>query len=286
MASMYSSDELQLRSDILKTHIIFVEFLTADMIDHLVHLFNEKCCEHRNNHITISDIMKEERDRKGLVDDVIITSSAYNDPSNPGGSSIVLDIHKHGGSFVHFTAHLSIHELKPKHSGILHMYKDIYKSLQRGSNKTFYALINVEQPTPDSLHFSIGYGYDTPSAKNAIVYDKEVQQEMNMIIAVLNRLFNPLDTYYIGRDRTDPIEVSNTTNAILANMNSRTHIASRKNKGKMMWPSWNTSIHSSHPMLLGYINRKKTRRATNHAKITNKVARRTRHKKYNNVNNK
>jgi hypothetical protein len=276
MASMYSNHNLQIRSDILDTQTLFINFITADIMDALVHLFSEECCEHRDKHITIAKLIKDERDRQHLVDNVTISSCAYKDATRNGSSNIVLDIHKDGKKFLHLTIHLSIHSLHPKDAGILHFLKDIY-TIKHSSRKyeRHYALIKVDQPHPESLHFSIGYGYHTSGAKNAMIYDKEVQQEMDVVIAVLNRLFDSSDEYYVGKVRNDPIEIINRTNVLLKNMNNHTKIATRKNKGKMMGPKWNNTP---------YINVESVPNSVQHSMVSRsrKVNHRTTRKKVKN----
>jgi hypothetical protein len=244
MASMYSNRNLQHRSDILESQLLLIRFLTADIMDVLVHLFSKDCCENRDKHITIAHMIKDERAHQKLADDVTILSHAYKDAIRNGSSNMVLDIHKHGKEFLHLTIHLSPNSLHPEDAGLLHFLKDIYTiKITSRKYERHYALIKVEQPHPDSLHFSIGYGYDTPSAKNAMIYDREVQQEMDVVIAVLNRLFDSSDEYFIGKVRNNPIEIINRTNVLLKNMNQHSKLATRKNKGKMMGPKWNNTSY-------------------------------------------
>jgi hypothetical protein len=242
MASMYSNHDLQIRSDILESQLLLIRFLTADIMDALVHLFSEECCENRDKHITIAKLIKDERAHQKLADDVKILSYAYKNKTRDGSSNLLLNIYKHGKEFLHLTIHLSPNTLHPKDAGLLHFLKDIYTTkITSRKYERHYALIKVEQPHPDSLHFSIGDGYHTPGAKNAMIYDREVQQEMNVVITVLNRLFDSSDEYFVGKVRNDPIEIINRTNELLKNMNQHSKLATRKNKGKMMGPTWNNT---------------------------------------------
>ena len=246
MASMYSNRNLQHRSDILESQLLLIRFLTADIMNNLVHLFSKDCCKNRDKHITIAQMIKDERAHQNLTDDVTILSHAYKDAIRNGSSNIVLDIHKYGKKFVHLTIHLSPNSLHPKDAGLLHFLKDIYtKRITSRKDERHYALIKVEQPRPNSLHFSIGDGYHTPGAKNAMKYDREVQQEMDVVIAVLNRLFDSSDEYFIGHVRNAPIEIINRTNELLKNMNQHSKLATRKNKGKMMGPTWNNTPYGN-----------------------------------------
>ena len=59
MASMYSNRNLQNRSDILESQLLLIRFLTADIMNTLVHLFSEDCCKNRDTHITIAQIIEK-----------------------------------------------------------------------------------------------------------------------------------------------------------------------------------------------------------------------------------
>jgi len=284
MASMYSNHDLQIRSDILESQLLLIRFLTADIMDALVHLFSQECCENRDKHITIAQMIKDERAHQKLADDVRILSHAYKDKTRDGSSNLVLDIYKYGERFLHLTIHLSPNSLHPKDAGLIHFLKDIYTiKITSRKYKRYYVLIKVEQPHPHSLHFSIGDGYHTPDSKNAIRYDKEVQQEMDVIIAVLNRLFDSTDEYFVGKIRNAPIEIINRTNELLKNMNQHSKLATRKNKGKMMGPKWNNTPYVnmvSDPNSVQHSMVSHSRKV-NH-KLTRKIAKqRTNNNKYN-----
>jgi hypothetical protein len=278
MASSHSKHNLQIRSDILNTHKLFINFLTCDIIHVLFHLFNEQCCKERDNHITIAKLIKAERETIELKDDVSISSSAYKDKVRSGSSNLILDIHKRGKKFVHLTIHLSPNSLNPEHAGILHFLKDIY-TVKHSSRKSdhYYALIKVEQPNPTSLSFSIGYGYDTPNAKNFTTYDDELQQEMGVIITVLNRLFDSNNKYFVGNHMNYLFDIVNNTNLLLENMNQYTQIATRKNKGKMISPIWANNqffnlsnvVNNSILSRARKVNRRATRRKTRKVRNNN-----------------
>jgi len=133
---------------------------------------------------------------------------------------------------------LSQKKRDPSKDGMIHIMKDIYtvKRSCRNIDK-YYALIRVEQPpNSNSLHFSIASGYDTPDSPFASTYEKEVQQEMDVIINVLNKIFDADNkVYFVGNDEMRVVlPIENKTNILLSNMNNHTNIATRKNWKKMM----------------------------------------------------
>jgi hypothetical protein len=88
---------------------------------------------------------------------------------------------------------------------------------------------------PNSLVFSIDREYyKTNVSSNTIntnMLDMEINKEMDVIITVLNRLFDETDTdYYIG-DNNKLVLLNNNVNNVLNNINTHSVLISRKNKG-------------------------------------------------------
>jgi hypothetical protein len=168
---------------------------------------------------------------------ITIKSEVYGQTKE--NSTLYLKIFKNNQEFIHLTIHLVPDTLNPAADGMIHFFKDIFK-YKVSSRKRYklYAPILVIEPVnkPNSLEFSIASGYTTPAVANAATYDPELQQEMDAIISVLNRMFDEKDTeLYIGNsDKLYPIH--NKTNFVLNNINSHTQIVSRKNKGVKMMP--------------------------------------------------
>jgi hypothetical protein len=71
---------------------------------------------------------------------------------------------------------------------------------------------------------------------------------MDVIISVLNRLFDEDDEYYIGNNSI-VYPIHNKTNLVLNNINKHTTILTRKNKGKFLYP---TSISIESPISINY----------------------------------
>ncbi len=112
--------------------------------------------------------------------------------------------------------------------------------------KALYTLISVEQPVDKlkSLKFKISNGYETKGVYNSNIYDPLLQKEMDVIITVLNRLFDENNKeYYIGNSNS-LFHLQNKTNLCLKNINNYTKYVSRKNKGIRLIPLVNNIIHN------------------------------------------
>jgi hypothetical protein len=233
--AVYSPDELYKRSIVLESHKELGNYLNADIINRLIHLFDNSIV---NGNPKIIRYIANERNIRGLDDSITITCSVHF--SKRFGYTLILDIKKNNRSIIHLTIHLVLHQLNPQNTGMIHFGKNIYNGKNTRSKKIkSYAIILVEPVLgkPNSLHFSIGDGYNTPHVKNANVYDPIIQQEMDVIITVLNRIFDENNNeFYIGKPRESFYNIHLTTNSILENMNKHTNIVTRKNKGHMMLP--------------------------------------------------
>ena len=204
---------------------------------------------------------------------VIIESEVYGENNN--NSSLYLNIKKNNNDFIHLTIHLSVKNLDPKDSGVIHIFKNIYKTKKSGTiktvieKKTLYTLISVLQPLskPNSLEFSITHSYIPLSISNTLLYEPEIKEEINVIINVLNKLFDEDNTeFYIG-NQNKLVPIHNKTNIILKNMNKQDKHVSRKNKGKMMNPQINNySVYT----MIDY-KRGKTMKKTNKNKSKKKI---------------
>jgi len=234
----YSESNLIRRNIILQTHLLLANFLNADRINTLIHLFDMK--QGKYNIPKIIDYIKQERKDNGLNDKNIIIKSDVSglDKNSP---SLTLDITKDDQKFIHLSIHLSLHNLESKYNGMIHIGKDIYKINKK---RQFYALISIKQPEdkPNSLVFSIADGYTTPDAMDASKYDTEVQKEMNVIISVLNKMFDEKNRkIYLGKTYINNINNINMiyqkhpeTNNILKHIDKHTHVYTRRNRGSMM----------------------------------------------------
>ena len=237
------------KSAIIQSHRLFENILDKHNINALVYLFN-------TNNKTDNNIAKyvEEERKRNKLDTAHVTFLYEVYGENKDNSTLYLGIIKNGIDFIHLTIHLSIKTLENHSAGMIHISKDIYpkgkyKNRNTGKKtqkpKTPYAPIFVESPSPHSLHFSIPVQYYTTSEVSSPKYDPEIKEEMDVIITVLNRLFNENDKhFYIGNHMNngfDPEKVylpfnKNKINSVLTNMNRHTNIIMRKNIGQLMYP--------------------------------------------------
>jgi hypothetical protein len=215
------------RNKILESHKLFGNFLNLYVISSLISLFNNK-----DSNDTIIKYIQDERKEKGLDNNIEFKSYFYgNDVDNP---TLVLILIKNNDEFIHLTIHLSIKHLESESAGIIHFYKNIYKTKTKKKERKFlYGLITITQPKekPNSLEFSITDGYITNGFLNSHIYDKELQQEMDIIITVLNRIFDENNSkYYIGNNKL--ISINNQINKTAEILNKYQNYTKRRNKGK------------------------------------------------------
>lgn len=209
-------------------------------------------------------------------DNIKIKTESYGQTNN--NSSLYIGIIKNGIDFLHLTIHLSPSGLNSDNHGMIHFCKDIYietmmqnkvlskNKIKRQFGKQLYALISVQKPynKPNSLEFSINNNFLKTNLPNANIYDTQLDDEMNVILRVLNRLFNEKnDDFYVG-DKTKLVPIHNNTNAILQNINTRKKFFTRKNFGRTMLPKF-----SNDPTIIIKRNKKKgTRRVYRNAIFT------------------
>jgi hypothetical protein len=182
----------------------------------------------------ITEIVREERRRRGLEEEnTTVHSSVYG--TDDRNSTLQLMIKKRGNDFIHLTIHLAPEYFKTdeRDAGMVHVVKNVYKSVastrQQHYLRAIYAIEKI-QDKPHSFHFSIQQRYDTPHIHNTVdQYDNEVKQEIDVMTAVLNQIFDETNDNYVGSAHPEPIEQN--TDAILRNMNTRTTYIKRKNVG-------------------------------------------------------
>ena len=232
----YSQTQLNQRNTIFQSQKRFWSFLDSNMINKLVHLFDD---ESKNSNVKISNYIENERQIQGLdMTHVTISGEVYG--QKEAKPTLHLGIKKNNKDFLHLSLHLSIDTLNPKNQGPIHFLKNVYCKKGNVGKKLAYALILIRQPEnkPKSLEFSIADGYST-KLNNAHLYDYELQQEMKVIITVLNRIFDEDNKeFYIGNENK-LFSIHNKTDTVLENINRFSKSVTLKNKGVRMYPPLN-----------------------------------------------
>jgi len=244
---LYSKSQLNQRHLIIQSQKLFWSFLDSTMINKLIHLFDSTS---KNSNVKITNYIENERKVQGLTSsDISVSSQVYGQTnSNP---TLCLNILKNNNKIMHLTLHLSPRTLEAKDNGAIHFFKNVYRikgttKEHKSSNKEYlYSIISIIQPAnkPNSLEFSIANGYTTNGIPNASKYDPELQQEMNVIITVLNKMFDEDNRdFYIGNeDKLFPIHKN--TNIVLNGINIRSHYIPLKNKGTRMYPPFSNNLN-------------------------------------------
>lgn len=237
----FTPEYLNKRTKIFESHKDFGKFLNSSIINKLVNLFDEGDIGQDK----ITKYIEDERRAEGLnTEGIDIVSSIYG--LSKGKANLFLIIKKNNNDLLHLTIHLTINNLYPRNTGMIHISKNIY--IKEGDNrnicKALQALILVETPKEKnkSLIFSIADGYYTTGLKNSNIHDSELQKEMNVIITVLNRLFDEDNKeFYIGNNSTKLTLIHNKTNRVLNIINKHPKQFTRKNKGVSIIPLSNNS---------------------------------------------
>lgn len=230
----YSNNIILRRTKILQSHVLFGRFLTMYRVNSLACVFDDEYTDGIDDTYKMSIYVEQERHKRHLSNsNVQITGEVYKHRNN---FTLFLSIKKNNNDFIHLSIHLNPNELNPKKEGMIHFVKDIYTIYDGKKKIQQYALISVDHSSSNSLHFAIATGYNTPGVYNASIYDHELQQEMDVIIAVLNRMFDEYDNeLYIGKSSTF-YSIHHKTNSILSSINYYTKIYNRTNKGNMAIP--------------------------------------------------
>lgn len=243
----YSQANLNQRKEIIEGQKQLVEFLDAERFNKLVHVFDEKVEDEHN----ILRYIEEERRQRGLSSENVTMDSfvyGYN-RANPGdrGATFIVTIKKGGINYVHLSIHIAPRGLEPKDQGIIHLYKDVYGAkLKKGKKHPAYTLVHVSRSPdkPNSLHFYRTDGDVTDVDKSKGDYDADLSLEMDILLSVLNRMFDEDDKdHYIGEsDILYPIH--NKTNNVLKNVNQPNTILKRRNTGKLIMPTLQNNFPS------------------------------------------
>ena len=241
------------RSDIIQSHRLMRKILNAHNINSLVYLFN---INNKNEEHNIAKYIEDERNHMKLSS-TNVRIKYYVKGFNTNKSMLIISIIKNKKEFVHLTIHLSLHTLHDNSMGMIHFSKDIYPEKMYTNRNTGiignnpnhpYAPIYVKYPTlSKSLIFSVPERYYTTVEVKNPKYDAELRQEIDVILTVLNRLFDEHNKkFYIGNNMSNGFDPEknylpfnkNKIDKILMNVNKHRKIMTRTNRGIMMYPSF------------------------------------------------
>lgn len=214
------------RDEIIGSQKLFWNFLDSNIINKLIHLFDDT----ESSPNKISKYVENERRIRGL-DDATIKGEVYREEKLT--YNLLLEICKNNKPILHISFHTAPDSFRGNKSGPIHLYKNMYRENKRTTKKNRYSLIRVGTPIgkPHSLEFSIPDGYKTPGVNTN---EKQLEEEMDVIMHVINRIFDENDTYYIG-DKNKLVHIHNLSNTIQTNINKSPNVT-RKNKGVTMYP--------------------------------------------------
>jgi len=233
MANAQKEQEKHRRKSILQSHMRLGNFLDIDIINTLMHLFDKNYNEYVNQRHKITTYIEDER-RAQHLEKAKIKIKTKISGFNTHAPYLYIGIIKNGKDFIHLTIHLVIEKLKSKNSGIIHITRNVYRDARVSKGAPFYALITVKPAKERSLIFELDERQNAANARAPIA--DEVKAETNVILTVLNRLFdedNP--EFYVGtpqyssRNRLNPIHPF--TEKAIININNMS-LGTRKNKNK------------------------------------------------------
>lgn len=214
------------RDEIIGSQKLFWSFLDSNIINKLIHLFDDT----DTSPDKISKYVENERKIRGLDYETIV-GKVYREDNL--GYNLLLEIIKDNTRYIHISFHIIPNTFNKKKTGPIHLYKNMYRENMRTTKKNRYSLIRVGTPIgkPHSLEFSIPDGYKTPGINTN---EKQLEEEMDVIITVLNHIFDEKHPYYIG-DKDKLVHIHHLSNTIQKNIN-KSQVVERKDKGVTMYP--------------------------------------------------
>ena len=112
--SSYSKEQLEERNTIIQSQKTVSKYLCADIVNTLIHLFDEKHNADSAEYQKITKMIKDERARHGLDNSTVTITSELHYGYNNTDPILFLGIRKNGVEFIHFTLHLAVKKLDPK----------------------------------------------------------------------------------------------------------------------------------------------------------------------------
>ena len=186
--------------NIANSHQHLGSFFDESILANLTHLFDANPIYNDPKHNIVAYIVNEHTKQQIPTNDLIISSVVHG--ISKGDPMLIAKIKYKNKPLVHFTIHLAPDRLNKSAHGMVHLVKNIYQNSRkygtlknRGRVRLF---VSIPQNKPRSLHFTIMDGRNPPKKGNT-TNDYIVQREMDILITVMNKIFDENDHYhYVG----------------------------------------------------------------------------------------
>jgi hypothetical protein len=198
------------------------------------------------NHNIITYIYKEHLKASTPVPADITYISKVHKPTSDD-PMYILEVYKGNIKLIHLTIHIAPTYLDPQYHGMIHIVRNVYNQKKYGMRKaaiTMRIQAFKDPAKPQSRTFKIIGSRLPPSHPNAQQYDADVTRESDILIKVLNNIFDEKKTHAYANNEIASRKVNNTyipfsvpphthTNPIAMKINSHKQTPySRGNKGQ------------------------------------------------------
>lgn len=203
-----------MNTNIVKSQTKFWDQIDSYIVNRLLHLFDMTSNNTVNNNNKLIYYIENERKLHGLDSSGVVVNTSIYIPDNNTVADLYLNIYKNNKLFVYLTIHLHVSSLNSKHAGPIHIKKEIYK-IEQQINKYSRIRIIIPEYKQNSLQFLMEPGYNTTEDIYTNNHDYELKQEIDVIISVLNKLFDEDNKeYYIGNNKDIMNIHKNTPNVL------------------------------------------------------------------------
>jgi hypothetical protein len=213
MSSDYTTT-IQQRRRIHRSHLLLSRFMSLHTINQLLHIFDPIIL---NDDVTTHHIRKyilNENTKQGINMNKrnLSISTVVSDPAN--NPTCIAKILYHGRPFLHLSIHLAPTDKEIDNHGMIHLVKDYYcvgrKVMPIGECRVRIKVTSIDDK-PGSLSFELNDDIPPPADADTSM-EPIMKTEMDILMTVLNRLFNQNEPwYYVG--------TAMPTNHKLVNMN-------------------------------------------------------------------
>lgn len=240
-----------LRANAISTHPYLGYYLDGNVINHLVFLFGEQYRDYKLYPNQPPKRIETYIEKEHLIMGIPLIDLSYNGMAYGYEKSVtstadrfdasptfLVEVLYEGKILLHLTIHLALEVLPKDKAGMIHFDRDIYKKNGqypiKGLDTHVVIRVNRMNQNGNSLQFSILDDYDTPTDASLQHINNMILQEMNIIIRVLNKMFNPTNRDYSVQEIIFPMNP--ITDIITNQMNTLGIVAPRRNKGKRYVP--------------------------------------------------